>query len=231
MKRVAKQVEPAAFTDWKSKTSEAWQPRYGALQKPEKQALHAALLTEQGWVCCYCGRSISLLDSHIEHFRPQDAREDLALDYGNLHASCIRETEPGAPLHCGHTKGNDFDESCAISPQDTNCEHRFSYSAQDGTIYPSTMGDECAAYMVGLLKLDVKFLCNRRAEALKDVFDDAFVRSASDNDLVKLAHAYRVPDARGNLTGFGHALARYAEQLLRHTQGPTHRLPGGRQFS
>lgn len=79
MKGVSKIVEPAAFADWKAKANDEWQPSYDILQNPEKQILHESLLAEQGWVCCYCGRHISRLDSHIEHFRPQESREDLAL--------------------------------------------------------------------------------------------------------------------------------------------------------
>lgn len=81
MKSITKGTEPSAFLAWKAKASDDWQPSYSILQKPEKQILHAALLAEQGGVCCYCGRSIALADSHIEHFRPQEARGDLALAY------------------------------------------------------------------------------------------------------------------------------------------------------
>lgn len=214
MKRVIKGEEPQNFIDWKNKASDEWQPSYAVLQNPEKRVLHRALLAEQGHVCCYCGRSISLADSHIEHFRPQETREDLALKYVNLHASCIRETEPGAPLHCGHAKGHDFDESRAISPLDADCEQRFMYSARNGAVYPSDKGDAGALYMAGLLKLDIRFLRDRRAEALSNVFDDEFVTSASKDELIRLAHAYRQPDTQGRLTGFGHVLSRYAEQLL-----------------
>jgi uncharacterized protein (TIGR02646 family) len=216
MKGIIKAAEPQTFSDWKALANDSWQPSYGALQNPQKRALHQALLNEQGGVCCYCGRAISLADSHIEHFRPQETYEDFALDYNNLHASCIRETEPGAPLHCGHAKGSDFDESKAISPLDEGCERRFIYSSQDGAIYPADGRDESAAYMVGLLKLDIKFLCDRRAEALKRVFDDEFVSSASNEDFEKLAWAYRQPNDEGRLTDFGHALSRYAEQLAGH---------------
>ena len=214
MKRVVKGAEPRAFADWKAKANEDWQPSYGTLQNPEKRALHEALLAEQEGVCCYCGRAISLADSHVEHFRPQETYEELALEYDNLHASCIRETEPGAPLHCGHAKGSDLDQAKSVSPLDLDCERRFMYSAQDGAVFPVDKNDESAVYMVGLLKLDVTFLRDRRAEALKSVFDNQFVSSATDDELIKLAEAYRRPDADGHLTGFGHVLSRYAEQLL-----------------
>jgi len=214
MKRVTKQAEPAVFTHWKAGANEAWQPVYGDLRNPEKRALHEALLSEQGHVCCYCGRTVSLADSHIEHFRPQETRKDLALAYENLHASCIRETSPGAPLHCGHAKGSALDEGLAISPLEADCEQRFIYSSRDGAIYPADRGDASAAYMVGLLKLDIRFLRDRRAEALMRVFDDEFVRSASDGELAQLARAFRTPDATGRMTSFGHVLSRFAEQLL-----------------
>lgn len=214
MKCVKKLAEPEVFVGWKGKISEEWEPSYETLQNPEKQALHQALLIEQAHVCCYCGRTISLQDSHIEHFRPQNTYANLALAYENLHASCIRETATGSPLHCGHAKGRCFDEGCIISPLDEDCERRFIYSSQDGAIYPAHRSDASAKYMVDLLKLNVRFLSNRRSEVLKMVFDEGFLESVSDDELIQLANAYRSPDPMGKLTNFGHVLSRFAEQLL-----------------
>jgi uncharacterized protein (TIGR02646 family) len=209
MRHVVKGAPPPEFEAWKAMANDDWQPNYGNLQNPDKGILQKALLDEQGQVCCYCGRSISLGDSHIEHFRPQEQREDLDLAYDNLFASCIRETEPGAPLHCGHAKGHGFDEARHVSPLDPECERRFTYSLA-GAILPL---DESARYMAELLRLDIEFLRNRRSEVLKRVFDDAFIASATDAELQSLAQAYRVPDAVGRRESFGHVVARYAEQL------------------
>ena len=214
MKHVSKQASPALFEAWKAQANDDWQPTYAALQNPEKRVLHDALLAEQGHVCCYCGRSVSRDDSHIEHFRPQDGHDDLALEYANLFASCIRETQPGAPLHCGHAKGHDFDETRAISPLSEGCEQRFMYVAGNGDIKALDSSDAPAEYMIGLLKLDLQFLCNRREEMLKRVFDAEFVAAATDDELERLARAYRQRRADDRLDGFGHVLARYAEQLL-----------------
>ncbi len=191
-----------------------WHPTYAALQNPEKRDLHDALLAEQGYVCCYCGRSIDRDDSHIEHFRPQEGHDELALEYSNLFASCIRETKPGAPLHCGHAKGHDFDEKCALSPLEEGCEQRFLYIPGSGGISANDKTDSAAQYMIGLLDLDLKLLCNRRESVLKQVFDDAFVEGATNDELERLARAYRQRRTDGRLDGFGHVLARYAEQLL-----------------
>lgn len=214
MKRVRKQASPAPFEAWKALANAEWQPTYAVLQNPEKRALHDALLADQGYVCCYCGRSVDRDDSHIEHFRPQESHDALALDYTNLLASCIRETQPGAPLHCGHAKSHDFDEVRSISPLDEDCEQRFLYVAGSGEIKAKSTADAAADYMIKLLKLDIQFLCNRREEVLKQVFDAAFVADATEDELERLALAYRQRRADGRLDGFGHVLARYAEQLL-----------------
>jgi uncharacterized protein (TIGR02646 family) len=213
MRHFVKGSSPAGFENWKALANDNWQPTYDDLQNPQKRELHQALLDEQGHVCCYCGRSIALTDSHVEHFRPQELRDDLALSFENLFASCIRETEPGAPLHCGHAKGNEFDEAKHVSPLDPGCERRFIYTLT-GSVLLNDATDVQATYMRNLLRLDIDFLRNRRGEVLSQAFDEAFIASATKKELEALAVAFRQPDGAGNLESFGHVLARYAEQLL-----------------
>jgi len=212
MKHVAKRASPAPFEAWKSAGNASWVPSYSNLQNPQKKILHQALLDEQARVCCYCGRSISLETSHIEHFRPQENYPHLALDFMNLHASCIRETRPGAPLHCGHAKGSGFDEAMHISPLDPECERRFVY-ALDGAILASDAEDAAAVYMRDLLRLDIPFVQTRRQAVLAAVFDTGFLASVTDDELQRLASAFRTSDANSALEDFGHVLARFAEQL------------------
>lgn len=209
MKHTVKGGAPSDFEAWKQG---GWTPGYMDLQNPEKAQLHAALVQEQGGVCCYCGRSISQSDSHIEHFRPQESRPDLALDYANLHASCIRETKPGNPLHCGHFKGNGFDEGLHISPLDSGCETRFRFTLQ-GEVAPAMPTDSAARYMIGLLSLDCDFLNNRRKDALMRVFDASFISSATKTELHQLALAFRQRDDDGLLGNLSHVVARYADQF------------------
>jgi uncharacterized protein (TIGR02646 family) len=209
MKFIVKTEEPSKFREWKGKANEDWQPTYATLQNPEKRALHETLLREQGAVCCYCGRNVTLDNSHIEHFRPQEHWEELALDYANLHCSCIRDTSPGMPLHCGHRKGCLFDEEKVISPMDAGCEKRFFYTllGKVGAL------DDGAKYMVALLGLDIEFLANRREEVLRGVFDDDFVISATAQELETIRDRFRHPED-GVSPHFGHVVARYADQLL-----------------
>lgn len=212
MRHFSKGASPAEFEAWKARANDDWQPSYRNLAGEPKRKLHQSLLEEQGNVCCYCGRNISEVDSHLEHFRPQEHYEKLALDHKNLFASCIREKKPGNPLHCGHAKENSFDERKHISPLDPKCEGRFAYTLE-GAILPSQAPDENAEYMSKLLKLDIEFLQNRRAEVLQQVFDAAFLGSVTDAELERLAQTYRAT-TNGSCVSFGHVVARYAEQLL-----------------
>lgn len=213
MKHLMKGPSTPEFEAWKALANPDWTPTYDNLQNPQKRALHLSLLEEQGWVCCYCGRSIARQDSHIEHFLPQERYADSALSYENLHASCIRETEPGTPLHCGHAKGADFDEALNISPMDAQCEARFQYTL-DGRILASDAADAQAAYMVDLLKLDIPFLFNRREEEVSRVFDPVFLATATTDELRLLRDAFRRRDDDGRAQSFGHVLARFSEQRI-----------------
>jgi hypothetical protein len=136
----------------------------------------------------------------------------LALDYQNLHASCLRETKPETPIHCGHRKGNWFDETLHISPLDERCELRFRY-LQTGEIQPTVPEDLPAATMIEMLALDIAYLNNRRQDIIRRLFDEEFLMGVSDEDLERLITAIRetdIPDQKA----FDHIIARYAEQLL-----------------
>ena len=98
MKHIQKSKPPDDFTNWKNLANENWQPSWKNFQKPQKTSVHKSLLKEQGFICCYCGRRIILLDSHIEHFKPRNKYLDLQLDYANLIASCQGESEEPPPI-------------------------------------------------------------------------------------------------------------------------------------
>ena len=214
MKRVIKGTEPASFTTWKATANDDWSPTYSNLQNPQKRDLHTSLLQEQGYFCCYCGREIDAANSHIEHFKPQEQYEELALEYQNLHASCLRETKPGNPLHCGHRKGNWFDDAQHISPMDEQCELRFRY-LRTGEIQPTVSTDLPATKMIEVLALDIAYLNNRRQNTIRLLFDDEFITQASEEELTYLVAAIRSTDIRDQKP-FDHIIARYAEQLLGH---------------
>jgi uncharacterized protein (TIGR02646 family) len=210
MKHVVKGTEPPKFTEWKSKVNANWKPDYANLQNPEKHLLHESLAQEQAWVCCYCGKEISLDDSHIEHFQSQKDHPGQALAYGNLHASCLREVKPGTPLHCGHAKG---EKQACISPLEADCEQRFIYG-WDGQIFPARKEDRQAIEMIELLNLNVAILEDQRKSMLSSIIDKDFLDEVSDAELEQLMRSYREKNEEGKLLSFGHVVARFIEQEL-----------------
>jgi uncharacterized protein (TIGR02646 family) len=213
MRCIVKGIAPASYDAWKAQANKDWTPSYDTLPNPQKRDLHEALLAEQGHVCCYCGRRINVMDSHIEHFRPREHYPELELEFSNLHASCLRATTVRQSLHCGHAKGSAFDEALHISPLSEDCEDRFTYTL-DGSTITADSRDAAAPYMIDLLRLNVPFLRTRRAEALIGAFDNAFIADATNAELRALRDQCAARDELGQFGTLSHVIARYAVQLL-----------------
>jgi hypothetical protein len=72
MKYIQKGKEPENFSDWKAtQQSLGVNYDYKYLSNPEKKAVHISLLSEQGYICCYCCMRVEQSNSHIEHLAPQ----------------------------------------------------------------------------------------------------------------------------------------------------------------
>lgn len=214
MKHIVKGAVPACLTQWMAQANEDWQPTYENLQNPQKHDLHEALLAEQGRVCCYCGRRVSRESSHIEHFKPQQSFPELSLEYSNLFASCLRQVASTDVLHCGHAKGENFNERLSISPKSEGCESRFLHTL-DGRELPADRADDSANYMIQVLNQNAAFLTHRRAEALRGIFDEVFIASATNDELTALINKYGPLDETGSFRDFAHVVVGYAQRLRR----------------
>ena len=197
MKYIVKQREPQAFTDWKASSNEDWQPTYDNLAGEPKRALKKTLMTEQGYICCYCERRLSDKDSHIEHFRPQSDPSVDPLDYANMLCSCQNQIKKGEPRHCGNLKDNWFDQNLLVSPLDPECEGRFSFTG-DGGIQPATEDDEAAETTIIKLGLGIPKLNDLRSKAIEPFLDE----SLSHQDFRDFVSGYLKKDASGNLGEF-----------------------------
>jgi len=161
------------------------------------------LVREQGSVCCYCGERIEARNSHIEHFRPRSRFPGLALDYSNLLASCQGETEEAhaRQIHCGHKKGDWYDERLTISPLAPDCEGYFRYTSA-GEILP--VDDRTrhipARETIRHLGLDCESLTAARKKAFEPVLD--IMDSLSEEDGRELLRQYNEEDRSGRYTPF-----------------------------
>jgi uncharacterized protein (TIGR02646 family) len=137
MKYIQKGKEPQILSDWKAIQKPAGNYDYECLQNPERAAVHISLLSEQGYICCYCCQRVDKTNSHIEHLDPQSKTDaELSVEYTNMLASCGRDTnkpEYRWPEYCGNKKG---DLAIGVSPLQANCEEFFDYSSS-GEILPT----------------------------------------------------------------------------------------------
>ena len=171
MKRIAKGPEPAAFSSWKAADHMAHRPRWRRVPGPERRAVHASLMREQGFLCCYCEARVTAKNSHVEHFRPRETFKGLQLDYDNLLCSCQRNVKGEEPRHCGNKKGSWFKEDLLVSPLSADCEERFRFTA-DGCIRPRRDDDAAAAATIRKLGLDLSKLRDFREAAMDALLND-----------------------------------------------------------
>lgn len=168
MKYIQKGKEPQKFSDWKA-TQNSLGVNYAAYKyflNPEKAAVHISLLSEQGYICCYCCKKVDQSNSHIEHLDPQSKTDaELSVEYTNMLASCGRDTNKPEycwPEYCGNKKG---DLAIGVSPLQANCEEFFNYSSI-GEILP-TANNKDAQRTIKVLGLNHFDLTEGRKQAFE----------------------------------------------------------------
>lgn len=184
MKRINKQEPPEWFEDWKSnfKIVNHREAHYkndfstgDTDGSNRRRRLRENLVDEQGKICCYCMRRITIDSSHIEHFLPKESFAEKDLSYDNLLASCngeesIREDEE----HCGHRKDNWWREDM-VSPTNIEVEKMFRYLPNGKIVgVKGRSTSDIAQDMIHNLGLDSFHLERARREAIEasEVFDD-----------------------------------------------------------
>ncbi|MFN0036978.1 MAG: retron system putative HNH endonuclease [Saprospiraceae bacterium] len=197
MKHIVKNPEPPTFIAWKEhhryaieqKSQEVtnmdvvWEMLPSKPPRPEtevedatpysKDELRRALLEEQGYLCCYCTRSIS--DSHttkLDHFLPKEKSKypHLVFSYENLLACCDggeRDTDKPRELYCDAKKGKSDPTKPiqVVSPFQSDCEAFFEFD-ELGKIHAKD-GDEGASKTIQFFGLDARALNTLRSAAIE----------------------------------------------------------------
>jgi uncharacterized protein (TIGR02646 family) len=134
----------------------------------QKDDLRQSLLTEQGYICCYCMQRIAHDTMKIEHWQPQSIYPDLQLDYRNLLGACHGyQGQPQRVQHCDTRKG---ETEITINPADAskNCENFIKYRS-NGQIYSDdeTINNE----LNEVLNLNLEALTRNRKAAMDAVLE------------------------------------------------------------
>jgi uncharacterized protein (TIGR02646 family) len=222
MRFIQKGQEPQSFAEWKQQANSAWQPQWNNFQKPQKLEVHAALLNEQGYLCCYCGQRIAQPTSHIEHLQPRTHYPTLSLTYSNLLASCPGYPEEEEPQpnqtkppqeFCGQKKGDWHDSALMVSPLMPDCADYFRYTGA-GEILPTQAPTMMTAAAVTIEKLGLnhpKLEASRR-KAIEGILVN--FEQLTEEDIRKLIADFDQPDVSGQLTPFCAAVIYTLQQLL-----------------
>jgi uncharacterized protein (TIGR02646 family) len=205
MKCINKSNPPKSYSIWLEKQETLGvNYNFGSLQNPEKGDLHKALVEEQGALCAYTMKRISLSSSHLEHIFPQHlCARGQDLDYMNLLACFPRESQCGF----GARKKDDWWENAGVdfvSPLNDSCELKFCYGI-GGEIYPTNAASTAAKKTIEVLKLDDESLVNDRKNAIAEFL---FGIDLENPDTLSLEDAERAinyiykPNAQGILREF-----------------------------
>ncbi len=194
MRHIAKDPPPPVFAEWVQENLEHVQTgvfNWDSLPTEIKQVVHASLLSEQGYICCYCGNSVERATSHIEHLRPRSRFVGAWIfDYReNLMASC----DGGAGgnnvdselLHCGHKKADWYDSLRTVSPLAKDCESFFKYSLLGEIITsPEAPSGPAAKKTIERLNLNSARLRRLREEAIEGALELSRLGEATPVDII-----------------------------------------------
>lgn len=127
MRYIERRDSPDDFKDfiknWPSDVRLTW----SSFQNPEKASVKASLVSGQRGLCCYCECEIVLDNSHIEHLSPRSKDDAKVVDYDNFAASCLKDTEKGAPLTCGKARDNWDEAKSYLNPYDPSCKGELTF--------------------------------------------------------------------------------------------------------
>lgn len=194
MRYINKGAPPVGLENYKKQVGAKYKAM--GLEAPvAKNELRAALLSEQGYVCGYCGSGIDEEKSVVEHIKCRDRYPTLQLDYLNMICSCEggqnkRSGNSKYPLYCDAAKGS---HDIPVSPLDLNCAELFVYD-EAGGIHDKYSQD--ARSTIEILNLNNPVLKNRRKAAIN------YYKQLSDEDTnwdEELQHLYFVYDNRKHI--------------------------------
>ncbi|HET8861249.1 retron system putative HNH endonuclease [Marivirga sp.] len=150
MKFIVKGNEPAAWKAYRETSG----VDFDAI--PE---LKEALLSDQGYICCYCMNGIKEENMKVEHYKPRSTYPALKMEYTNLFAAC--KGDFCTDKHCDTKKEN---TELSIHPADprNNCEAIIGYSTNGKLTYP----DKYKVDIEETLNLNNSVLISNRKGAL-----------------------------------------------------------------
>lgn len=213
MIKIVKGREPAEWIQQKNTPGITY-------ETAKKDALRQALLEEQGGLCGYCMRRISIepggvTDTRIEHVKPRtislaEGNKAETLGYGNMILCCNGNIDGNKNFHCDVSK----DETrIHFTPFDQVAISTISYSSKDGSIkstdkmYDNDLNE--------VLNLNHPRLAANRLAVIKGVVKVMGSKKWSKSDITHKLNNYRTKTAGGKMHEYCGVVIWYLEKKLR----------------
>lgn len=217
MKHIRKSGEPQPLRLWRERQPIVNGKRincgYDDMPSEVKQAVKISLLQEQGYLCCYTGRSIDEDSSHIEHLKPQT----LCLDGEDIDYANLLVAYPGGTTvvpYGAQAKGSWYDPELLVSPLHGGCEKRFKFSLF-GKIAPSSAEDRGAVETIRQLRLDHAELDDLRRQTIQKTLIQL---SPSKKQLQLISESYCQPNISGRFNSYCFVIQQAAQALLKKSE-------------
>lgn len=200
---------------------------YDNMPTETRETLKASLLEEQGYLCAYCMKRITLQNMHIEHWFPQNPSEEpvgeeainahrlKCIDYKNLLAVCSGGTgKPQQEQHCDTHKNNAL---LTYNPSEPRHKERLGiwYSKTSGEI--SSSDENFDKELNDVLNLNIGYLKNNRKDVISYVNQalDKLKSRATKDDLNNLLNSYQEKNADGKFKEYAGIAIYYLQKRLR----------------
>ena len=218
MKRIVKKdIEPAVLTSWK--TAHPGKVYKDFQKYSQKRELHSELLSEQFYLCCYCGADIDIDHSHIEHIAPQGQFKKRTLSYPNLLVSCngekMIETGEEELKYCGHHKDNVYDVKM-LTPLEEDCEDRLKLLL-NGKVCSTNQEDYGALKAIDILGLNNYALFKARENIIEILITAEISEWSRDKQIKYFEEEIKyleTVDKNGQLSSFSQELVSLLKFLI-----------------
>jgi uncharacterized protein (TIGR02646 family) len=166
MKQIVKLPPPKSFVEYCAQPSAI----YDGSGFPKDELRHN-LLSEQGYICCYCMKRLPEKNNphmKVEHFKCQDHYVNLQLAYSNLLIACTGNEGYPKKMQTCDTKKGDQELGIDLLTNAPNCETLFKYNSE-GEISSATDNAEINRQLNDVLNLNMQTLKECRSQVYLEV--------------------------------------------------------------
>ncbi len=219
MRYIQKQQPPQTFLNWTKSSTDL---KYKNLPGDVKADLKQALLMEQGYLCAYTMKRITMRTSHVEHFFSQSQFSEKSLDFKNMIACYPERGVTSAPKNVEYGavyKDNNTEEIC--SPHKKGVSDQFIFKL-NGKVEGTT---DVARTTIRVLNLNHDDLVRERREWIEVAISRATSGGKFSPKKARSAiSTLEKPDQSGKLEPFCTAMIQVLSDLAKKAEARAARL-------